>query len=72
VKDVAPRREGRRWFWEHVPLGYGLVPWPEVIAALTHAGYRGWMVLDHRGGKPSTAGLHSDVEALRSLLFSTP
>lgn len=70
VKDVAPRRVGRGWRWDHVPVGEGLVPWPEVIAALAGAGYGRWMVFDHVATPPSVAGLHADVEALRSLLRS--
>lgn len=68
VKDVAPRRGPAGWRWAHVPLGRGMVPWPEVCAALAGAGYEGWFVVDHLGGEATSEQLRSDVAALRSVL----
>ena len=68
VKDVVPRRVDGTWTWAHTPPGAGLVPWPEVLAALAGGDYRGWLVLDHLSGRPGSARLRSDIRAFRALL----
>jgi len=68
VKDVVPRRVGGVWKWVHVRPGTGLVPWPEVLDALSVSGYGGWLVIDHLSGAPGPARLQADVRAFRALL----
>ena len=67
VKDVAPCREGATRQWTHVPPGRGMVPWVEVVEALTRAGYGGWCVIDHTGGEPTPQQLQQDLVAFQAL-----
>jgi sugar phosphate isomerase/epimerase len=68
VKNIAWRRRGGTWSWQHAGLDAGFVDWRKVLAALRRAGYTGKLSLDHLGGRPSIALLRREVAFLRTLL----
>ena len=55
-----------------VPLGRGMVPWPEVVACLRRAGFDGWISVHREYGAQTPAAVCEDVRGdvafLRALL----
>jgi sugar phosphate isomerase/epimerase len=72
VKNVAWRKVSGRWTWRHASLMDGMVVWPDILAALAAAGYRGGFSIDHLSGKPTRDRLRSETEELRALLSDAP
>jgi sugar phosphate isomerase/epimerase len=68
VKNVAWRNGSGGWAWRHASLTGGMVVWPDVLAALAAAGYRGGYSIDHLSGKPTRGRLRTETEELRALL----
>jgi sugar phosphate isomerase/epimerase len=68
VKNIAWRNGSDGWAWRHASLTGGMLAWPDILAALAAAGYRGGYSIDHLSGKPTRARLRSETEALRALL----
>ena len=72
VKNIAWRKGSGGWAWRHASLMGGMLAWPDILAALVDAGYRGGYSIDHLSGKPTRGRLRSETEALRALLAGTP
>jgi len=68
VKNIAWRKVSDGWTWRHASLTAGVLVWPDILAALTRAGYQGGYSIDHLGGKPTRGRLRSETEGLRALL----
>jgi sugar phosphate isomerase/epimerase len=68
VKNIAWRNGSVGWTWRHASLMGGMLAWPEILAALAAAGYRGGYSIDHLSGKPTRGRLRSETEALRALV----
>ncbi len=68
VKNIAWRKVSDGWAWRHASLTGGVLVWPDILAALTAAGYRGGYSIDHLGGKPTRGRLRSETAGLRALL----
>ena len=68
VKNIAWSKASGRWAWRHASLTGGMVVWPEILAALAAAGYRGGFSIDHLSGRPTRGRLRSETEGLRALL----
>ena len=68
VKNIAWRNGSDGWTWRHASLTGGMLAWPDILAALAGAGYRGGYSIDHLSGKPTRGRLRSETEALRALL----
>jgi sugar phosphate isomerase/epimerase len=68
VKNIAWSKASGRWAWRHASLTGGMVVWPELLAALAAAGYRGGFSIDHLSGRPTRGRLRSEIEGLRALL----
>lgn len=68
VKNIAWRKGSGGWAWRHASLTGGMLAWPDILAALTAAGYRGGYSIDHLSGKPTRGRLRSETVALRALL----
>jgi sugar phosphate isomerase/epimerase len=68
VKNIAWRNGSGGWTWHHASLTSGMLAWPDILAALAAAGYRGGYSIDHLSGEPTRDGLRSETEALRALL----
>jgi sugar phosphate isomerase/epimerase len=49
-------------------LAGGLLDWPEILAALEAAHYRGAFSIDHLGGQATAALLRSESTHLRELI----
>jgi sugar phosphate isomerase/epimerase len=68
VKNIAWTKVSGRWAWHHASLTGGMVVWPDILAALAAAGYRGGFSIDHLSGGPTRVKLRSETERLRALL----
>jgi sugar phosphate isomerase/epimerase len=68
VKNIAWRSESGGWAWRYASLTGGLLVWPEILAALDAAGYRGGFSIDHLSGRPTRDRLRLETERLRALL----
>ena len=68
VKNIAWRKVSDGWTWRHASLTAGVLVWPDILAALTRAGYQGGYSIDHLGGKPTRGRLRSETDGLRALL----
>jgi sugar phosphate isomerase/epimerase len=68
VKNIAWRRVSGAWAWRYAQLTEGMVTWPDVLAALATAGYRGGLSIDHLSAKPTRDRLQMETEQLRKLL----
>jgi sugar phosphate isomerase/epimerase len=68
VKNIAWRKLPDGWAWRHASLTTGVLVWPDILAALADAGYRGGYSIDHLGGKPTRGRLRTETEGLRALL----
>jgi sugar phosphate isomerase/epimerase len=68
VKNIAWRKVSGGWAWRHASLMGGFLSWPDILAVLAAAGYRGGYSIDHLSGKPTRGRLQSETEALRALL----
>lgn len=68
VKNIAWRKLSQGWAWRHASLTDGVLVWPDILAALSAAGYRRGYSIDHLGGKPTRGRLRSETEELRALL----
>jgi sugar phosphate isomerase/epimerase len=68
VKNIAWSRRAGVWRWRHATLAGGLLDWPEILAALEAARYRGAFSIDHLGGQATAALLRSESTHLRELL----
>jgi sugar phosphate isomerase/epimerase len=70
VKNIAWRRVSGGWAWGYASLTGGMLVWPDILEALTAAGYRGGYSIDHLSGKPTRNRLRIETEGLRALLAS--
>ena len=68
VKNIAWRRSGGVWNWSYVSLATGMLDWAALLEALTAAGYRGRLSIDHLPGAASATTLRREADALRALL----
>jgi sugar phosphate isomerase/epimerase len=68
VKNIAWRRESGGWAWRYASLTGGMLQWPQILAALETAGYRGGFSIDHLSGRPTPHSLRVETEGLRALL----
>jgi sugar phosphate isomerase/epimerase len=71
VKNISWSRRHGAWKWRHAGLGAGVLDWPEILAALSAAGYGGRLSIDHLGGRPTLALLRSETGRLCHLIAET-
>jgi sugar phosphate isomerase/epimerase len=69
VKDFLWEKEGDKWTVVWVPLGQGMVHWPEILRAVVKSGFRGPISLDleYKSSDP-VASVHRDFATLQALL----
>ena len=68
VKNIAWSRRDGVWRWRYATLAGGLLDWPEILAALEAARYRGAFSIDHLGGGATAPLLRRESAHLRELL----
>jgi sugar phosphate isomerase/epimerase len=72
VKNMAWRKASGGWAWRHASLTGGMLVWPDILATLAAAGYRGGFSIDHLSGTPTRGRLRSETERLRALMAEHP
>jgi sugar phosphate isomerase/epimerase len=68
VKNMGwRRRRDGHWHAVRARLDQGQVDWPIVFSALRHAGYPGWLAIDHLPGPSTALALRREAQRARNL-----